>query len=184
MTPNQKKLDLASIIIIGVSVLLILAGFYLLNRNYSKQGTQNTVVISSSSSVLASSSKAVSSPTVSSISVSSSSLVENSSSVSVVSSAIASSSAVNSSSSNSSNIAVKSELNASTAIVKIAGIEGSKYEIEVLDTGFQNGNLWKVGNKFKVNIIDFQAKVGSEYKLTGIGEKGNSSSFELITENK
>jgi hypothetical protein len=64
----------------------------------------------------------------------------------------------------------------------MVGIQGSKYEIEVLDTGYENGKLWKIGSKFTVNIVDFSASVGKEYKLTGISENGNNTSFELIAE--
>jgi hypothetical protein len=183
MASNQKKLDLASIVIIVVSILLILSGFFLLNKNYSKQSLQPTTKSSSSSSLSISSStstKSISTSTISSSSVSESFSVSSSSSSS--SSSSTSLSSMSSSSSLSSR--EKSKLSSSEAVVKVVSIDGSRYEIEVLDTGYENGKLWKVGEKLKVNIQEFDAQIGKEYKLTGISEKGNYTSFDLITDNK
>jgi hypothetical protein len=173
---NQKKLDFASIIIIVVSILLILSGLFLLNKG-NKQVNEANITSSSSSSLI----KEKSSETISSISqtISSSSSSEMFSSSSSSNTSSQSSSSLSSSSEKS-----KSKLSITEAIVKIISISGSQYDVEVIDTGYEEGKLWKKDSKFKIFLSDFSASVGSEYKLSGISESGNSTRFNLIEEIK
>jgi hypothetical protein len=177
MASNQKKLDIATIVIIIISIILILSGFFLLNKNYAKKNNQNIGPVSQSSISLSNLEKSSSSSsTKSSVILSSSSQVSESSS--------SSSSSISSSTASSISSREKSKLKTSEAIIKVIAIDNSKYEVEVIDTGYENGKTWKIGSKIKIGVIDFKAQIDKEYKLSGISETNNSYSFDLITENK
>jgi hypothetical protein len=176
---NQKKLNFASIVIILVSILLILTGLFLLNKSGVKSN-ETVITTSSISAISTREASRVSESSISTISSVNDSL--SSSSASTISS-ISTSSATSSTSSSSSQ-KKDSKLSSSEAVVKVIAITNSQYEIEVLDTGYVDGKVWKVGNKFKISLSNFSADKDKEYKLSGLVENGNSSRFDLIEENK
>jgi hypothetical protein len=179
---NQKKLDIATLIIILISITLILAGFYLLNKSYTKNN-KDFATNSQSSSFTTFNSTTKENPKSESSLQSFSSMVSNiSSTVSVISST--SSSQESSTQSSASSVMSKSKLSETEAVIKIESNQYGNYIAEVLDTGYVNGKLWKTGSKLKISLTDFVAQVGKEYKLTGISEKGNYTNFDLIQDNK
>ncbi len=184
MTSNQKKLDFATIVIIAVSVILILSGIFLLNKDHSKQSSQitiNSIQASPQKSSIIYSQIINSSSTIASLQSKSS---NSSSSAILESSSTTTSNIVLSSISSTLSSKVNSKLLESDAVVKVNAIAGTKYTIEVLDTGYIEGKFWRIGNKFEISLVNFEASIGKEYKLSGVTEKGNSTSFELISNNK
>jgi multidrug efflux pump subunit AcrB len=191
--PNEKQFDFATIAVILVSIALILCGFYLLNQSFTKK--QDPKLASISNSAKSSSSQSSSTDTNAAIAAltnqiaSQSTSTQSSSASSETKSSEVSSSSAPSSSSQSSASSVssatesskKSDLGQSEAIVKVLAQEGGLYKIEVLDTGYQNGRLWKTGKQFRISSTK-PMTVNKEYSLTGISEQNGSTSITLIKE--
>jgi hypothetical protein len=80
-------------------------------------------------------------------------------------------------------LATKSTLKETEAVFKIVSSSGSKYTVEITDTGYINGKYWKIGEQFKITSTLDLSDI-KKYEVFDITEVGDVVEFGLIKEVK
>ncbi len=174
----EKKSNKASIIIAVVAIGLVLLGVYLISESISSSKNKNDSKTAQSSSVKSEAKSSTVSSTITTASTNnnnSTTTTTATDSNSATEEDVTTSSTTSSQASSPAPAETVTTLAEDEAIIKVtkvtSGSSATRYDIEIVDTGFKDGTKLKKGATTYVNVSGVTLTEGKSYKITSITEK-------------